>query len=198
LVQISKDENLCDVILATSDANLKCVKDILGEGKFDPLYKCTMVVESLTFEDSVGFVGLCKGNSRWKPSEEDEIMIRNLGGHVAHLAEFAKQGRAGYQQCVSNELEALRTAQKDARPSSFWGRTPGTYTLDEFSRVMNDIAYNDSVAYDTLAREVGVEPAVVDAMLERNFLFYHPTRRVIMHRSPLFKVVFATKKRRKN
>jgi len=106
--------------------------------------------------------------------------------------------RAGYQQCVSNELEALRTAQKDARPSSFWGRTPGTYTLDEFSRVMNDIAYNDSVAYDTLAREVGVEPAVVDAMLERNFLFYHPTRRVIMHRSPLFKVVFATKKRRKN
>eukprot|EP01038_Epipyxis_sp_PR26KG_P005813 gene5813-8019_t len=187
LVEMSKDNHYCDVVVCTTDANSKAIFALSN-----PKYVSTIIVDDLRKED---FEIIIKeywrdhGNGikqqPWLGPSSVSKAIEEVGGTAGGVIDLCSTRS---QLSFYKTLIDLRRQEKERfdillanskKQCGFLIRTKNCYTFDEFKKVANVIIEkggnsDPKFPIGTLARESKVSEEVIWLFVRLNYLFVEP------------------------
>jgi hypothetical protein len=185
LVEMSKDNHYCDVVVSTTDANSKALFSLSN-----PRYVSTITVDDLRKEDFEIIIkeywkekGKGQKPPAWLGSAAVEKAIAEVGGTAGSVIDLCT---APTEISYHKKLVDLRRQEKErfdnmvneAKPRcGYFKRTNNCYTFEEFKKVANLIIakggneLDPQVPIGTLARESGVSEDIIWHFIRSNYLF---------------------------
>lgn len=209
MVHISKDEDLADVVIASTDG---FYLDFLSS--VDPQYITTIVLDDFSVQDIDDII---KTNFPDLPHWARSIVDR-VGGHgyhVAKLIELASETKD--RHCVEEFFEQLKNQERHALQqvasyiselcsvkaqdyffvNSAMNKCTTTSLADMHKVLMTLLAerseinrHDPAIPISTLIRVSGVSEDFIRKLVSKRLLFYNPAQGTIKARTPLFLQVY--------
>jgi hypothetical protein len=200
LVRISKDDKLCDVIIASNNG---IAWNLLEQ--LDPQYINCIVVPDFSKDD---IQDILKTLHVENMQQKLDFIYEHVGGHAGHvikMCEGAQQKEATTMESMELALKSIRNGEEDTiqkaldngQNNKYFGNlfrnlNDGKYLRSEFVLIMETLVQNNidildpEIGIDTLIRETKIDKSVIMNLVKLNYLFFNPLSKTIKARNQVF------------